>query len=238
LELIGQPQAAENYEFKSIDIKQTAFRIDRVFLPPRKPEDQPVYFVEIQFQKDAELYHRFFAEIFLYLRHYPSTPEWYGLLILPSRNLLPDRTRLFDSLLSSPNVRHIYLNELPNGEEPLSLAVIKLIIAPEASTPDIARRLIHRTRQLEERNIPNQQLLELIETIVVYKFPLLNRQELEAMLGLGSLKQTRVYQEAVEEGVQQGLQQGLQKIVQRQLQQRFGTIAPQTQTQIAQLSIA
>jgi predicted transposase YdaD len=35
----------------------------------------------VQFQKDDELYHRFFAEIHLYLKQYPQTPDWHGILI-------------------------------------------------------------------------------------------------------------------------------------------------------------
>ncbi len=42
--------------------------------------------------------------------------------------------------------------------------------------------------------------MELIETVVFYKFPRLSREELEAMLGLNDLKQTRVYQEGKLEG--------------------------------------
>jgi predicted transposase/invertase (TIGR01784 family) len=38
-----------------------------------------------------------------------------------------------------------------------------------------------------------------IETIMVYKFPQKSRQELEAMLGLDALKETRFYQEAAQE---------------------------------------
>jgi predicted transposase/invertase (TIGR01784 family) len=34
-----------------------------------------------------------------------------------------------------------------------------------------------------------------IETILVYKFPKMSREEIEAMFGLSELKQTRVYQE-------------------------------------------
>ncbi|BAY74674.1 hypothetical protein NIES25_10880 [Nostoc linckia NIES-25] len=42
-----------------------------------------------------------------------------------------------------------------------------------------------------------RQLLELIETILVYKFPTMSREEIEGMFGLSDLKQTRVYQEGV-----------------------------------------
>jgi predicted transposase/invertase (TIGR01784 family) len=48
--------------------------------------------------------------------------------------------------------------------------------------------------------LPQKQLLELIETILVYKLPNISREEIEAMFGLNELKQTRVYQEAKQEG--------------------------------------
>ena len=41
--------------------------------------------------------------------------------------------------------------------------------------------------------------MEMLTTIMVYKFTNLSRQEVEAMLGI-TLEQTRVYQEAKEEG--------------------------------------
>lgn len=43
---------------------------------------------------------------------------------------------------------------------------------------------------------------------MVYKLPHLSRREIEAMLRVSELKQTRVYQEALEEGREQGREQG------------------------------
>jgi predicted transposase/invertase (TIGR01784 family) len=45
-----------------------------------------------------------------------------------------------------------------------------------------------------------RDLINLIETIIVYKLTKRSRKEIEPMLGLSELKQTRVYQEALEEG--------------------------------------
>jgi predicted transposase/invertase (TIGR01784 family) len=42
----------------------------------------------------------------------------------------------------------------------------------------------------------------------LYKFPNLSREEIEAMLALSELRQTRVYQEALEEGRQEGIEEG------------------------------
>jgi predicted transposase/invertase (TIGR01784 family) len=47
--------------------------------------------------------------------------------------------------------------------------------------------------------IIQRKVLEFIEEIIVYKFPNFNREEIEAMLNLNLVKQTRVYQEAKEE---------------------------------------
>ncbi len=72
-ELIGQSTAeAAGYQFASIELKQTAFRVDGVFLPPESTPDAPVYFLEAQYQRDPLLYRRLFAEIFLYLRQHPN----------------------------------------------------------------------------------------------------------------------------------------------------------------------
>jgi predicted transposase/invertase (TIGR01784 family) len=45
----------------------------------------------------------------------------------------------------------------------------------------------------------------------LYKFPNLSREELEAMLGLSELRETRVYQEALEEGRQEGKLEGIEE---------------------------
>ena len=67
-DLIGAPGQGQGYRFESVEVKEAAFRIDGVFLPPEGATDQPVYFVEVQFQRDRQLYRRLFAEIFLFLQ--------------------------------------------------------------------------------------------------------------------------------------------------------------------------
>jgi predicted transposase/invertase (TIGR01784 family) len=61
------PAQANDYRFESIEIKETAFRIDGVFLPPETAFPKIIYFAEVQFQSDEALYHRFFTESLLYL---------------------------------------------------------------------------------------------------------------------------------------------------------------------------
>jgi predicted transposase YdaD len=67
--------------------------------------------------------------------------------------------------------------------------------------------------KIEQENDPEiqEQVLELIETVLVYKFPKLSRQEIETMFTHSDLKLTRVYQEAREEGELRGEKRGLVK---------------------------
>jgi predicted transposase/invertase (TIGR01784 family) len=242
-ELIGQPpELATAYEFKSVELKQTAFRIDGVFLPASTTSTRPVYFGEVQFQKDPLLYHRFFAEIFLYLRQNPTTPDWQGVLIYPQRGIEPDESRLYRSLLSSAQVQSIYLDELEATDEPsLGLGIIQLIVQPPARAGEQVRQLLQQLDREEIGRLSRREIIELIETIVVYKFPRLSRREIEAMLNLSELKQTRVYQEAKQEGREEGQQEGRQEgqltLIVRQLTRRFGTLEPEVQAQVQELSL-
>ena len=43
-------------------------------------------------------------------------------------------------------------------------------------------------------------IIDLLETVLVSKFAKLSRQEIQTMFLLSDIKQTRVYQEAMEEG--------------------------------------
>jgi predicted transposase YdaD len=62
-ELVGEnPTEANNYRFYSSNVKETEFRIDGVFIPPDNATTKVAFFAEFQFQKDEELYHRFFTE--------------------------------------------------------------------------------------------------------------------------------------------------------------------------------
>uniref|UniRef100_A0A8J6ZL01 DUF2887 domain-containing protein n=2 Tax=Desmonostoc muscorum TaxID=1179 RepID=A0A8J6ZL01_DESMC len=81
----------------------------------------------------------------------------------------------------------------------------------EETAPELAKRLIEQAKQQLTDEVTQRDLINLIETIIVYKLPQKSREEIEAMLGLSELKQTKVYQEALEEGKQQGLEEGKQQ---------------------------
>ncbi|HEY9798897.1 MAG TPA: Rpn family recombination-promoting nuclease/putative transposase [Leptolyngbyaceae cyanobacterium] len=212
-ELINQsPQEASNYEFTSREVKQLAFRIDGLFFPKINDSAKPVYVVEVQFQPDDDLYYRLFAELFLYLRQSKPPYRWQVVVIYPSRSIERTQELHFDDILLLNRVKRIYLDELGEvGETSLGVGVVKLVIENEETAPELARRLIAQAKQQLIDAATKRDLINLIETIIVYKLPQKSREEIEAMLGLNELKQSRVYQEALEEGKQQGLEEGKQE---------------------------
>jgi predicted transposase/invertase (TIGR01784 family) len=200
-ELIGRsPMDAIAYEFRSVEIKQTAFRIDGVFIPVTGSDQQPILFAEVQFQRDPEFYFRLFSEITLYLRQYKPVSDWQAVVIYPTRRIEQPEPLAYQNWLALPKVRRVYLDELEVEAEPsLGVSMARLVVESEERTPEQARGLIAKAQKDISDRMVQREIIELVETIVVYKFPKKNRQELEAMLGLGVLKETKFYQEAAYE---------------------------------------
>lgn len=209
-ELLNQPpETANAYQFSSVEVKQLAFRIDGVFLPRSNAPSSPIYFVEVQFQPDKKFYSRFFTEIFLYLDKTELTNNWRGAVVYPSRSVDTGETERYIELLTSQRVRLIYLDELDTtAQQSIGIETVKLVIEPESTASTKARNLINLARQQIADEFTQKEILQLIETIIVYKFPRASREEIEQMLGLSELKQTRVYQEAKLEGKVEGKLEG------------------------------
>lgn len=147
-ELIGQPvSAAEGYRFASEKVKQAAFRLDGVFLPPSDRPEAPVYFLEVQMQPDAQLYRRLFAEVFLYLRQHPEVRQWRAVVVYPSATIEVAEPVTFGPLLASPEVQVVYLSELAViAELSPGLGTLRLIVEPTARVPTAAKGLLEQVQ--------------------------------------------------------------------------------------------
>jgi predicted transposase/invertase (TIGR01784 family) len=202
--LTEQPTTlAANYSFDSVAVKETTFTMDGIFVP--QTSGLPLYFVEAQLQKDPDLCSRMLTEIMLYLRHHPPRRHWQAVIIVPTRRHAPKLEEAYAMFASHLTI--ITLKDLSESEN-MGVELARLITATQRKAPIQARTLLKRTEQEIER--PIQQTVEdFISTIMVYKFPKLSRQELETMLELGSIKKTRVYQEALEEGESIGEARGI-----------------------------
>jgi predicted transposase/invertase (TIGR01784 family) len=106
----------------------------------------------------------------------------------------------YRGMLMSQQVKFVYLDELDEtASASLSIGMVQLVIGTEEAAIAQTNRLMQQARQELEDVVLRQKVLGLIETILVYKFTNLSRQELEAMFGLDELKQTRYFQEVAAE---------------------------------------
>ncbi|MDB9340565.1 MULTISPECIES: DUF2887 domain-containing protein [Cyanophyceae] len=219
------PPEADKYQFESLEVKETAFRIDGVFLPPDDAISKTVFFAEVQFQKDDDLYHRFFSELFLFLyRHSIRYDDWFGVIIFPNRSIEPSNSMIHRALLQSGQVRRVYLDELGKvQQQPLGLGLMLLTTIPETEAVEAARFLLEQAQQQSE-----QAIIDLVTTIIFYKFTNLSREEISTMLGL-NLEEPRAIREARQEGEK--------NIVLRLLNRRLGNIPDALLSQIQGLSM-
>jgi predicted transposase/invertase (TIGR01784 family) len=217
-------------------VKETAFRIDGVFMPP----DQTgiVYFCEVQFQPDELLYERMLSEISIYIyRHRNSFSSWRAVAIYPSRSLEQSNQDVVAEMLASGRITPIYLDELGEmASLPTGLNLMLLTILEGDLAVAKARQMIQQSLSLPDGRV----IMDLISTIMVYKFNNLTRDEVDTMLGI-QLEQTRVYQDAKAEGevigLERGRSEGEQVLVLKQLTRKLGTINPEIKARVNSLNI-
>jgi predicted transposase/invertase (TIGR01784 family) len=249
-ELLDRPVSeAEGYQFSSVEVKEKAFRFDGVFIP--STEDKLIYFTEVQFQPKDDFYWEFPAEVLTYLNQYRPSQDWKSVAIFAQRNCEPKPSKFCQELIDLGRIVRVYLEDfLDQDTNSAGISIIQLILASEKKAPKLARNLAEKVEQ-ETNTELRDNIVEFIEAVLVYKFPKLSRQEVEAMFTHSDLKKTRVYQDAVLEGEQRGLQigkqeglqlgeqKGLQRqatILLRQLTRKFGNIPPRLKTRINKLS--
>jgi len=233
-ELIERPiSEAEGYEFSSVEVKEKAFRFDGIFIP--KAKDKPIYLIEVQFQQKEDFYWEYLSEIYLYLNQSRPEHDWKAIAIFARRSYEPEPRSHVQEMLNCQRLQRVYLEDLVDREtDSFAIGIIQLILSSESQAVAMARQL---GEKIEQENDPEiqEQVLELIETVLVYKFPKLTRQEIEAMFTYSDLKQTRVYQDAREEGEQRGLVKGQATMLLRLLNRKFGQISPSLRGKVNKL---
>jgi len=213
--LIGEPtELAKDYEFKSVEVKELAFRIDGVFISTQ-PEP-PIYFVEVQFQKDASFYWRFFCEIFIYLRQYQPIQDWQAVIVFAKRSIEPDFPYQYRGLL--PQLHRVYLDELSiDPQQAIGVNIAELVIASDDVAIAMAKALITQTREQMDDSGFQQIVLDLVKAVLVYKLGKEKEQELRVMFTKEEMKKAWLVQEFMEEakleGKAEGKAEGLQEAV-------------------------
>ncbi len=196
------------FDYTAPVLKEREFRLDGLLCPQSEDPTIPLVFLEAQMQSDEGFYGRYFAEIFLYLQQYPPLRPWQGLLLLRHRQQRLGNTISYGTLLQT-QVKCFYLEDLltmkilsPN------LALLKILVVKEE---EAAFELGQTILQQSEDQTLFRQRLNLLETILISKFPHLGTEEILRMLDLKTidLTQSRFYQEVITLGFRAGITAGV-----------------------------
>jgi predicted transposase/invertase (TIGR01784 family) len=235
-ELTEQPiPRANDYEFVSVEVKEKAFRFDGIFLP--KTVDNLIIFTEIQSQRKNNFYSAFMAEICMYLSQYEPEQDWQAVAIFARRSYDPGKSKHFRELFASNRIICVYLEDWQDrATDSWAIKIVQLIMASSAKTPEFVAQLVVEVAQESLPEI-REKVVEFIETVLVYKFPKLSREEIQGMFTLDDLRQTRVYQDAKQEGREEGRQNEARSLLLRLLAKKFGVLSDRYQKLIANLAL-
>jgi predicted transposase YdaD len=236
--LPGIPPDCE-FEYSAPVVKEIEVRLDGLLIPSSDDLSLPLVFLEAQMQGDVNFSGRYFAGIYLYLRQYKANRPWQCLLILNRRSQdlgseVPYQLQL------DRQVQRLYLEDLlPLTELSPNLAMLRLFFLPEEEVGIAARSILDNPPS----DVEFQRRLDLVEAILVNKFPQLSFEEVRQMLDLKevNLSETRFYKDVLQKGLEQGLEQGLQRevgLVLRLLQRRCGVLSIDRQELVRSLTIA
>jgi predicted transposase YdaD len=107
---------------------------------------------------------------------------------------------LNQTLPTKSHTHRIYLDELGDVRRlPVTVAATVLTIVKEEEAPEVARSLLARTEQEGFTAREKQNIIDIVSSIILYKFSTLSQAEVRAMLGLNFTEEPRAIREAKEE---------------------------------------
>lgn len=211
--LVGRPDSdAERYVYDAIEYKETSVRLDGVF-QPREPEVDPAFIWEAQYYPSNKVYANVMSKVGRFLEHGNPEQDWVAVVIYPNRSMEQKNLKPYRCLIESDQLLRIFLDELPQAApDQFEMGVLELIAAkPEAALAK-AQAMLPRLRASDRSKQFQQLLIQFVETIILSQFPNWSRKEIEKMLQVSDIRQTRVFQEAMEEGLEKGLEKGREEV--------------------------
>ena len=95
---------------------------------------------------------------------------------------------------------------------------MSLVTESETNVPELLQKVVNQVRILNDEGL-REQLIELVENMLIYRFPDFSKEVLQAMFTDTDIKQTRFYRDVFQEGRQEGRQEERQQLI-AQLRQR------------------
>ena len=217
-QLVGRSQReAQRYTLEAIEYKATSVRLDG-FFRPLEPGDDPAYLWEAQFYPSENVYANLFSKVGRFLEHGDAGQDWVAVVIYPNRELEQENLHPYRCLLESDQLVRIYMDELPPAPpDRFEMGILELIAADPETALKKAQTMLPRVRVSKQPKQFQQALVQLIETVIVHQFPSWTREEIEKMLRVTDVRETRVFQEGREEGIEEGTAKTIESVARRLL---------------------
>lgn len=144
-------------------------------------------------------------------------------------------------MLEVGQVKVFYLDELEITEKsPIELDIISLIVGKDSKAISTAEKTVAKSRVIIDSANEQEKILQLIQTVLVYKLKNLTREDIEKMFTLDDLRKTRYFQDVAKEAKQEGIREGIEKeisLVIRLLKRKLGNLSPELELKVRSLSL-
>lgn len=145
------------------------------------------------------------TEIFLYLGTYKPNRTWKAVVIWAKESIDHAVPIPYQDFVINQRLERIYLNDLADLNQPsLGISILKFIASSHSKAPGQFPILLNQVEQEINPVSQKKEVIELIEKIIIYKFPKKSRKELERMFNLTDWKKTQFYQDVKKEGKEEG----------------------------------
>jgi predicted transposase YdaD len=118
----------------------------------------------------------------LFLRQKMPTQDWRGVIVWGKRSFDPGVPIHWMEFIQSQRVQIIYLDELEDTDSSLATQIFRLLVAPQRQSVKQAQEILTWVKPPIVTSDLRRELVDLVETILVYKFPKKTKTEIIAAI--------------------------------------------------------
>ena len=192
---IKPPEGAQ-YQFQAIELKDSSRRADAVLLP--NTTDAPLIVAEVQFWRDATMYHRIINETTRLLLQMPEYLQAQMVVLFPTREI-DTGAGVWAPLVEAGTIRVVYLNDVleekgrqeehdRSPEERTALLLLNLTVSPDDEAADRTRLPDFVQNVVATKNIALQKVFrDLFVSLYTSKYKHLTIDEVRAMINTAEI---------------------------------------------------
>ncbi len=208
-------EADGEYIFESITVKSTEKRMDGFFR--RTDGSGADIFLEVQGYDDRKIYWRLFREISTRYEQTEDKREFIAVILFVDEKY--DSENCPVKKFTHPNrLIRLYLPDCLKaiGDKASPLTVLKpLMFRDKKKLPEAVPKWKNEIDSLKLSESTEKLLIELLENVILSRFPKLTFKEIQKMIQLTPLDKTVAGQELIQMGIEKGFIDGIEKGIEK-----------------------